>query len=51
MLQNWEQASIGNNPGTVSALAPRGVVGRVLIRAFTGRRHRRRLPEVLPSAA
>ena len=47
MLQNWESASIGNTPGTISGLARREPLAQVLIRAFRpiqARREREELP-------
>ena len=34
MLQDWEQGSVGNNPGTISGLAKRETLAQVLVRSF-----------------
>lgn len=51
MLQDWDEALVGNNPGAVSRFAPRAPLGRVIIRAFIGRVSRARRLAELPSAA
>jgi hypothetical protein len=34
MLQKWEDGLVGNNPGTISALAGRETLAQVLVRSF-----------------
>jgi hypothetical protein len=51
MLQDWESGLIGNNPGTVSRLPRRAMVGRVVINLVRGRRRAGTAPQALPSAA
>ncbi|MFA9201727.1 MAG: hypothetical protein ACEQR8_11210 [Cypionkella sp.] len=34
MLQDWDKGFVGNTPGTISGLAKRETLARVLVRAF-----------------
>jgi hypothetical protein len=50
VLQDWEHGFVGNNPGTVSGLAKRASLARVMVRAFRPI-HARRLHQELATAA
>jgi hypothetical protein len=50
VLQDWEHGFVGNNPGTVSGLAKRASLARVMVRAFRPIQARR-LHEELATAA
>ena len=51
MLQDWNDGLIGNNPGTISGLAKRESLARVMVRAFRPVYARRRQQDELASAA
>ena len=51
MLREWEDAPVGNNPGTVSLLPRRASAARVVVNLLRWRRTARPGRMELPSAA